>query len=690
LKNYRYTIQNLDCAHCAKKVEDAIAKCDGYQDVNVNFSTSKVSFKTEKKGNLREEIEKIAQSVEPEVEIIDENEQNKNHGKQERSSFDIYRLIIGVAIYLISMFTPIPQIIKTVLCIGAYAILLYKTAIKGFKQITKNRVLDENTLIVISCIGAYLVGKEMEGVMVITLYEIGKILEARAVNKTRKSISALMDIKPEYANLKVGEDYKKVSPEDVEIGDIIVVKTGEKIPLDGVVIKGNAEIDNSALTGESKHVKVEENSNVLSGSINVQGLIEIEVEKNYENSTVNKILELVESATDKKARTETFVAKAAKIYTPIVLVLAIIVAVFMPLIFSGVTYSESIYKALIFLVISCPCSIAISVPLSYFSGIGKASKRGILIKGSDYLDGLKDINKIIFDKTGTITTGEFEVASIVSLNDAYNQEDILNYFAKGESYSNHPIAKSIIKKAGESIDVSNVTEFKEVAGQGIEYKENGKNIKIGNANFVEYKEESAEEDTVLYLKIDENIIGKIILVDEIKSKTKDTIEALRKLNIDSKMFTGDKKEVALKIANRVGIDDVKFGMLPQNKFEELEKEISSNADGKKVAFVGDGINDSPVLARSDIGISMGGIGSSSAIEASDVVIMTDELDKIYEAIEISKKTNKIIKQNLTFAIGVKLAIFALSLLGIADMWEAVFADVGTTLITIMNTIRILK
>ena len=522
-------------------------------------------------------------------------------------------------------------------------------------------------------------------------YEIGKILEAKAIGKTRKSISELMNIKPEYANLKLGEETKQVSPEEVEIGSTILVKTGEKIPLDGIVKSGEAEIDNSALTGESKLIKVKENSKVLSGGINVQGILEIQTTKTYENSTVSQILNLVENATDKKSKTETFVAKTAKIYTPIVLGLALLVAVFMPLVVKGTTYTESIYKALIFLVISCPCSIAISVPLSYFSGIGKASKRGILIKGSDYLDGIKDISQIIFDKTGTITTGNFKVSKINILNTNYSKEEIMNYFAMGESFSNHPIAKSILKEVNEKPDTSKVKEFEEVSGKGLQYKYDEKQVIIGNANFVEYKEQVKNEyGTTLYLKINNEILANILITDEIKKDAKTTIQQLKQYGIKTKMFTGDKKEIAEVIANEVKIDEVKSEMLPQDKYRELEKVLNSNKTSKKVAYVGDGINDSPVLARSDIGISMGGIGSSSAIEASDMVIMTDELEKIVEAINISKQTNRIIKQNLMFSIGVKILILLLSLFGIADMWEAVFADVGTTLITIVNTLRILK
>lgn len=705
MKSYKYTLEGLDCAACAKKVEDEIANTEGYKDVVVNFSTLKLTFKTNKP-NPKKEITKLVQKLEPDVEVLEDGEEN--HDKEEHNGNDIARIVVGIAIYLIAIIGKFNTTVTSVLTIIAFAILLYKTAKKGFKQLFKNKVLDENMLIVVSAIGAYLVGKNSEGLMVITLYEIGKILESKAVNKTRKSISDLMNIKPEYANLKQGEEWKQVTPDKVKIGDVILVKTGEKIPLDGIVIKGNAQIDNSALTGESKLLEVAENSKVLSGSINTNGLIEVKVEQTYENSTVSQILNLVENATDKKAKTETFVSKAAKIYTPVVMGLALLVAIFMPLIIAGVTYKESIYKALIFLVISCPCSIAISVPLSYFSGIGKASKKGILIKGSDYLDGIKDIKEIIFDKTGTITTGNFTVSKIQAIDANFTEQDVLKYFAMGEKNSNHPIAKSILKKYEEvfrqnsniimkdnednqanNFKIENVENFEEVSGKGIQYQYEGKTIKIGNAEFTNADKENIV-GTVLYLNIDGNVVGKIVLTDEIKPATKETMEKLHKLGINTKMFTGDKKEIAEKIAKEVGIKAVKSEMLPQDKYNELDTIIAKRDENQKVAFVGDGINDSPVLARADVGISMGGIGSSSAIEASDVVIMTDELSKIVDAIEVSKKTNKIIKQNLIFSIGVKVLTLVLSLFGVTDMWQAVFADVGVTLITIFNTLRILK
>lgn len=695
MKSYRYKLEGLDCAACAKKVEEKLASTEGFQDVNVNFSTLKLSFKTEKyenAKNLKNIVEEIVRKVEPDVNVI-ENSNKEINEKSERSNVDIIRIIIGVLVYFLGMKSNLGKEFSLIFLIISLVILLYKIVPKAIKQIVKNKSLDENALIAISAIGACFVDKAMEGIMVITLYEIGKILESKAISKTRNSISSLMDIRPEYANIKDKEEIRKVNPEEVKIGDIIVIKSGEKIPLDGIIIKGEAEIDNSALTGESELINVKEDSKVLSGGINVQGLIEVKVEKLYEDSTVSQILNLVENATDKKAKTENFVSKAAKIYTPIVLGLAVLVAIFMPIFFKGVTYQESIYKALIFLVISCPCSIAISVPLSYFSGIGKASKRGILVKGSDYLDGLKDIKQIVFDKTGTITTGNFKLSEIKSFNEKYNEKEILKYFVMGESYSNHPIAKSILNEVkNEDIDIKQVRDFEEIAGKGLKYKIQDKEIIIGNKSIMNDNKitSNQEEGTILFLKINDEVVGSIKLIDEIKPDVKTTMKKLSDLGIKTKMFTGDKKEIAQKIAKEVGIKEVKYEMLPQNKYEELEKVLQGKKPSEKVAYVGDGINDSPVLARADIGISMGGVGSSSAIEASDIVIMTDELSKVIEGIEISKKTNKIIMQNLVISIGIKLLVFTLTLFGLSDMWEAVFADVGVTLITVFNTLRILK
>ena len=646
----------------------------------------------------KEEIEKIVQSIEPEVELLEVNSKNKDLKnekvqKENRKKLwlHILRLVIGAIVAGVGLYVPMPQIASTIFIVLGYAILLFKTAKNAVKLLFKSKTINENLLITISCIGAYLVGKSSEGLMVIILYEIGKILEEKAINKTRKSISDLMDIKPEYANLKKGDEIEIVEPSEVKVGDIVVAKQGEKIPLDGVVVKGTASLNTASLTGESKPQDVDENDIVLSGSIVLEGLLEIKVTEKYENSTVSKILELVENATDKKAKTETFVNKAAKIYTPIVIGIAILVGIFLPLI-SNVTYggeNGSIYRALIFLVISCPCAIAISVPLCYFSGIGKSSKEGILIKGSDYLDELKDVKEIVFDKTGTLTKGQFGISKIEVYSDKYVENDVLKYVVWGESYSNHPIAKSIVRNA-KNVETKKVENYEEITGKGIKYNIDGKTVLAGNSSLVG-KEDEVAESTKIYLKIDDELVGAILLKDEAKHGTKEAIQALNSREIVTKMFTGDNKKAAKQIAEELGISEFKAEMLPDQKYSELEKELEKyKGTNGKVAFVGDGINDSPVLARADVGISMGGVGSGSAIEASDIVVMTDSIDRIDCAIDISKKTSKIIKQNLIFSIGVKIVVLILSVFGVANMWEAVFADVGATLITVLNSLRILK
>ena len=518
--------------------------------------------------------------------------------------------------------------------------------------------------------------------MVISLYEIGKLLEFIAVNNSRKSISELMDIKPEYANIKVNDTLKKVSPEEVKIGDTIVILEGERIPLDGKVIKGNAKLNTQALTGESKLRSVTINDLVLSGSINQSGLLELKVTNAYKDGTVAKILELTEKATDRKAKTENFVSKTARIYTPTVLILAIIVTLTFPIIFN-ITFKDSIYRALVFLVISCPCAIAISVPLSYFSGIGASSKKGTLIKGSDYLDSLGKIKEIIFDKTGTITTGNFLDYKLEILDNNYQKETVITYLVSGETLSNHPIAKSILTIFNKTNKVK-VTNFKEIPGKGITFKIKEDAIKIGSSSFCNVK----DNDNYIYINVNNKNISRLKLTDEIKKDAKSTIERLKKLGIKTKMFTGDKKEIATHIANKVGIDEVYYELLPQDKYNLLEN-VLIKKEGL-IAFVGDGINDAPSLALADIGISMGGVGSDAAIESSDIVIMNDDLNKIIDAIDISKKTTKIIKQNLVFAIGIKILVLILSALGLSSMYQAVFADTGLTLLTILNTTRILK
>lgn len=696
MKKYEYEIAGLDCAACANEIQEGLNKNPEIKNANVNFAKMKLTYETDTLS--KEGIEKIVQSIEPEVELLEVNSKSKDL-KNEKAQKEnrkklwlhILRLVIGAIVAGVGLYVPMPKVASTICIVLGYAILLFKTVKNAVKLLFKSKTINENLLITISCIGAYLVGKSSEGLMVIILYEIGKILEEKAINKTRKSISDLMDIKPEYANLKKGDEIEIVEPSEVKVGDIVVAKQGEKIPLDGVVVKGTASLNTASLTGESKPQDVAENDIVLSGSIVLEGLLEIKVTEEYENSTVSKILELVENATDKKAKTETFVNKAAKIYTPIVIGIAILVGIFLPLI-SNVTYggeNGSIYRALIFLVISCPCAIAISVPLCYFSGIGKSSKEGILIKGSDYLDELKDVKEIVFDKTGTLTKGQFGISKIEVYSDKYVENDVLKYVVWGESYSNHPIAKSIVRNA-KNVETKKVENYEEITGKGIKYNIDEKTVLVGNSSLVG-KEDEIAESTKIYLKIDEELVGAILLKDEAKHGTKEAIQALNSRGIVTKMFTGDNKKAAKQIAEELGISEFEAEMLPDQKYSELEKELEKyKGTNGKVAFVGDGINDSPVLARADVGISMGGVGSGSAIEASDIVVMTDSIDRIDCAIDISKKTSKIIKQNLIFSIGVKIVVLILSVFGVANMWEAVFADVGATLITVLNSLRILK
>ena len=718
LKKYNYKLENLDCPNCAMKIENALKKEETLNNVSINFSKLKLSFETDSLD--LDKVKSIITGLEPNVQVTEwmsaghmhQHEHDHDHDccshdhhghkkenkkiiqGEKKLKFHTTRLILGIILAVIAVFDIIPnEIVREIIMILSYVILLLRTATNSVKLLFKSKTINENFLITISSVGAYLVGEKFEGLMVIILYEIGKMLENKAINKSRKSISNLMDIKPEYANKKVGEEIVVVNPEEVNIDDVLIIKKGEKVPLDGVVVKGETKLNTASLTGESKLRDIKEGMEILSGSINEGEVIEIKITKEYHDSTVNRILELVENATDKKAKTETFVNKAARIYTPIVLILAILVATFLPIINGNITYSESIYRALIFLVISCPCAIAISVPLSYFSGIGKASKEGILIKGSDYLDVLKDIKIICFDKTGTLTKGKFEVEKVFTIDEEKSNKDMLLLVALGESFSNHPIAKSVLEYVEGNIDyeqeIVNVKDYKEISGKGISFEYNSNKVLVGNAELVGYNENIDEVGTVIFVKENDTILGYILLSDTIKPETKDFIENLKKNNINTKMFTGDNVEIAKNVAEKVGIDEVKAEMLPTEKYEELEKIIESNKSGR-VAFVGDGLNDSPVLARADIGISMGTIGQEAAIEASDVVIMTDKIDKIYDAIKISKKTGKIIKQNLIFAIGVKVSILILSTLGLAGMWQAIFADVGVTLITILNTLRILK
>ena len=673
---YTFKLSGLDCANCANKIE---IKLNEHKDIDkaiVNFNKLIITVYSNKSGFNVDEVKKIVNEIEPDVCVISDMEDDKKN--KNGIGRELVELIVGIVLFLISMIIK-NNIINEVLLVVAYIILLRVVFVKAIKLLMKGRI-DENLLVTISCIGAYFTDNIHEGLMVIVLYNIGKILEKIAVNNSRKSIKELMNIKPEYANKMVHDEVVRVSPEELEIGDIIVIKNGEKVPVDAVVIEGSSKMNTAMITGESKLLTVGENDKILSGMINTSSVLKVRVSNTYEDSTVAKILSLLDEATDKKAKTETFVSKAAKIYTPVVLVLSLLTFLLLPL-FSSINYSESLYRALVFLVVACPCAIVISVPLSYFSGIGKASKLGILIKGSDYLDTISDIDTIIFDKTGTLTTGEFRDYELVILDDKYKKTEIEKYYVTGESLSNHPIAKSIINLFGNS-KYMDIFDYTEVSGKGISYKYLDDMVKIGSSSYCL----SQEHDDAIYLNINDKNIAKLYLKDSLKKESKSVVKRLQEMGKKVKMYTGDNKEIADDIAKKLNIDEYNYGLLPQDKYKLLERDLVHD----NVMFIGDGINDAPTLAKSTIGVSLGGVGSDAAIDSADIVIMNDDLTKLITCINVSKYTRKIIKQNLLFAILVKILVLVLSFLGIASMWQAVFADTGVTLITIINTTRILK
>ena len=675
MKKYKYNINNLDCANCAREVLESLNENKDFKNVIVNFNTKKLIYESDKEFTLPE-LNKLVKEVEPDAFITDEEVNIKKE-------YHFSILVVGVIIGLIGYFVKMPIYLKWILYVISYSMLLYRCIINSLKLLIKSKTINENLLITVSCLGALALKNVLEGIMVITLYTIGKILEEKAINNSRNSIKDLMDLTDKTANIKVGKEVKNILVEDVKVGDILLVKKGEKIGVDGIIKSGTSSIDSSMLTGESEPVFIKEGDKVLSGSINLGDVILVRATSTFEDSTVSKILEMLESATDKKTKTETIVSKGSKIYTPVVLVLSILVMIVLPLF--GVNFSSSIYRGLTFLVISCPCAIAISVPLSYFTGIGVCSKNGILVKGSNYLDSLSSAKNIIFDKTGTLTNGTFKVTSIdikdEEKTDEYNIDDIMEILLMGESLSDHPIAKSIMSTSGKFVDNSRVENYKEISGKGITFVLDGKQVSIGNN-----KIDECTETASIHMHINGKHVASIFINDGIKENTSSVIKSLQKNDIKTYMFTGDKKDVALEIGGMLGIDEIKYEMLPTDKFKAYESVEKSGL----TIFVGDGINDAPVLKRSSVGISMGSVGSDQAIEASDIVILNDDLEKIPLGISISKYTKHIIKENLIFAIGVKAVILVLSVLGLASMWLAVFADTGVTLLTILNTLRIIK
>ena len=606
---------------------------------------------------------------------------------------DLYKIICSTILFIIALVVPFNNIwINRGVYLISYLIVGFEILKKALRNIKRGKVFDENFLMSIATIGAFAIGEFPEAVAVMLFYQIGELFQDYAVDKSRKSISNLMNLRPDYANvLRNGEE--KIAPSEVKIGETIIVKPGEKIPLDGVITEGNSFIDTKALTGEPTPKRVSEGDEILSGCINLEGILKIKVKKEYDESTVSKILELVENASSKKSKSEKFITKFAKYYTPTVVIIAVFLAIIPPLVIKGATFSDWIYRALSFLVVSCPCALVISIPLSFFGGIGGASKNGILIKGSNYLEDLSKLETVVFDKTGTLTEGVFKVQKIDSIE--INEEELIEIAAYAEWYSNHPIAKSIkeaYNKDAEEIKIKNV---KEITGKGIIADIDGKHVLLGNEKLMhDYNiifEKSKDVGTVLYCAIDNVFSGTILISDIIKDDSVKCVRLLKSNGIKQTiMLTGDKKEVAEEISKQLKFDAVHSELLPNEKVQKLEELLKNKNENKKIAFVGDGINDAPVLALADIGIAMGGLGADSAIEAADIVIMTDEPSKISTAIKISKKTMKIVRENIVFAIGVKILVLILSALGVATMWEAVFADVGVAIIAILNSLRMIK
>lgn len=606
----------------------------------------------------------------------------------------LWRIIIGAAVLATAVLLSLNnEWLQIALFIISYIIVGGDVVKRAVKNIFKGQVFDESFLMSIATIGAFFIGEYPEGVAVMLFYQVGELFQSYAVGKSRKSIASLMDIRPDYANVKKGDELVKVDPDEVQIGDIIVIKAGEKIPLDGKVIEGSSMIDTSALTGESVPREVEVGSDILSGCININGVITAEVTKEFGESTVSKILDLVENASSKKSNSEQFITKFARYYTPVVVIIAVFLAIIPPLVIDGATFSDWIYRALAFLVVSCPCALVISIPLSFFGGIGGASKKGVLVKGSNYLEALAETEIVVFDKTGTLTKGVFNVQEIHP--EGVSKEELLELTAHAESYSNHPISLSLKRAYSKEIDNGRISDVEEISGHGVIATVDGKKVMAGNIKLMKMMDipyfKGELIGTIVHVAVNNKYIGYIVIADEVKEDSAQAIKELKAANIkQTVMLTGDNKSIGSKVAKELGLDKVYAELLPADKVEKLEELFSQKSKKGKLAFVGDGINDAPVLARADIGIAMGGLGSDAAIEAADVVIMTDEPSKIATTMKISKKTLKIAHQNIVFAIGIKIIVLILSAFGITTMWAAIFADVGVTIIAVLNAFRALN
>ena len=695
----KFILEGLDCANCASKIEEKVATLSGIQLANVNFPTKTLTIEIEEDlevKNIRDMIERINEIVkihEPDVEVIElpKKGSHKINEVEEEGKDELVRLVLGAFLFVLALVFDFPKSLELMIYLTSYIIVGGEVVLRAGRNILRGQVFDENFLMAIATIGAFLIGEYPEGVAVMLFYQVGEIFQDMAVNNSRKSIRALMDIRPDFANLKIGDKIRKVSPEEVAIGDIIIVKPGEKVPLDGVVIEGTSMVDSSALTGESVPTKVEAGDIILSGVININAVLTIKIEKEFADSTVSRILDLVQNAGSKKAPTEKFITKFARVYTPVVVFLAIALAIFPPLFIEGATFSQWIYRALSFLVVSCPCALVVSVPLGFFGGIGGASKNGILVKGGNYLEALNNVELVVFDKTGTLTKGVFQVTEIKT-EDNVDKDQLLSYAAYAEAFSNHPIATSILKAYGKEINKSTIENYEEIPGHGVKVIVEGKEILAGNHRLMDKENISFKKvdsiGTVVHIALNKSCLGYIVISDEIKKDSAKAIKALKAMGVKKiVMLTGDNSSVAAKIGEELGLDQVYAELLPDQKVEKLEQlEKEKTAKGKLV-FVGDGINDAPVLAGADIGIAMGGVGSDAAIEASDLVIMTDEPSKIAEGIKIARNTRKIVMENIWFSLVVKALILVLVAMGLGTMWEAVFGDVGVTVIAVLNSMR---
>ena len=701
-----YLLKGLDCPNCSAKIEKEVGELDGVQSsvVNLMKQTLTINVAPAAANTIASQIETIVHSHEPDVEVseiaqeyyIPAKKQDTNTSYNNEDKKLTVRLATGAAIYAIGMaltvFAKVPLPIELAFLIVSYVILGGDVVWQAVRNISKGRVFDEHFLMSVSTIGAFVIGEYPEAVAVMLFYQVGEFFQSLAVKRSRKSISDLMDIRPDSATVRRNGELITISPENVSIGEIIIVKPGEKIPLDGVVLDGDSMLDTSALTGESVPRSVHKGDEALSGCMNQTGVLTIKTTKAFGESTASKIIDLVENASSRKAPTENFITTFARYYTPVVVILAAILAILPPILLGG-GWTEWIRRGFVFLVVSCPCALVISIPLTFFGGIGAASKRGVLVKGSNYLEAVAEMTTIVFDKTGTLTKGEFKVSEILPAEGS--KEELLEIAALGEGYSNHPIAASIREAYGKELDMNRITDAEEVAGHGISVRIDGRNVLIGNEKLMKEKaifyELCKSIGTVVYVAREGKFLGSIVIADTVKNGAKEAIASMKKVGVKKcVMLTGDRKEAAEGIAAELGIDEVHAELLPQDKVSQVERLLKEENGKEKLAFVGDGINDAPVLTRADIGIAMGSMGSDAAIEAADVVLMDDDIRKIASIVRISRKTLGIVKQNIVFALAVKAIVLVLGAFGVANMWEAVFADVGVSVIAILNSMRALK